>query len=445
VVLANVSGMAFAEGAVSFSGTAGITPDSVLYGVDTVLDDIKISLTFNGASKVEAITDVAEERLGESEVMVEEGKEDLAKTAIEEYSENMEIANEILQQIIQAAEGEEVIPETEATIEEAVQNTEQEGTVLENPTVVEENTSTENTTPAEETTGVEETNDNTTETTTTEENTPVEESTGTEENTNVDETTTEEDTTEESTEEVVTEEDVQVDEEQNEELKALEAKIVERHQKSIEVLKVIQEKVSDEAKETIATVIEMQTVRQEAVIAMVEKRSEFNSIKTEVEDALAKLEEAKTSGDEVAIKAAEELVDASKEKFFELKDEFKEAFKNNIVVNKAVKEVKKELKKELKDEVKAGNVTKEEAKEAVKSIKTNNGQGVVNRIKDKVEDIKDEVEEVETAKVKVEVETKAVEETKVKSEKEQKVKKEVKEKQENGKEKSKEAQEKDKQ
>lgn len=363
VVLANISGAAFAEGSISFSDAAGITPDSILYGVDKALDSAKVALSFSDEKKVETIADVAEERLGESEVMVKEGQEDLAKTAIEEYSKDMQEANELLQGIIKDTEGEEVAPAGNE----------------ENSTTTEQSANDQNATK------------------TTDEN-------------------------------KVDEEDVKIDEDKNKDVKELETAIIARQQKAIEVLTAIQEKVSDNAKETIAAVIEMQTAKKEAIAQMVEKREVLTTTKQEVKDAMTKLEEAKKSGNEEAVKAAEEALKASKAKYIESKTDFKEAFKVNKVVNKETKKLNSDLVKTLHKEVKEGNITKEEAKEAIKASKTNNGNVAINKkAKDKKEEVKSEenkeVKETEETKEEVKQE-KAKEEVKNAEE----VKKEVKEK-----------------
>lgn len=367
VVLANVSGMAFAEGSVSFSDAAGITPDSILYGVDKALDSAKVALSFNDEKKVEAMADVAEERLGESEVMVKEGQEDLAKGAIDEYSKNMQEANELLQGIIKDTEGKEVAPAGN-----------------------EENSTTKKQGANDQSTTAE----------------------GNKEET----TTTKGQATDENK---VDKEDVKIDENKNKDVKELEAKIIARQQKAIEVLKAIQEKVSDSAKGTIASVIEMQTAKKEAITQMVEKREVLTTAKQEVKDAMAKMEETKKSGNEEAIKAAEEALKASKAKYIESKTDFKEAFKVNKTVNKETKKLNSDLVKTLHKEVKEGNITKEEAKGAIKASKTNNGNGAINK---KAEDKKEEVKLKENKERKETEETKEVRE----KSKQEKSKEEVK-------------------
>jgi hypothetical protein len=76
----------------SLKDQAGITPGSILYPVDKAIDEIKIALSFTDGSKIESITKVAEERLGESEVMQEVGKTAEAAKVLKEANEKMEEA-----------------------------------------------------------------------------------------------------------------------------------------------------------------------------------------------------------------------------------------------------------------------------------------------------------------------------------------------------------------
>lgn len=76
----------------SLKDKAGITPGSILYPADKILDEIKIALSFTDGSKIESITEVAEERLGESEVLQESGKTEDAAKVLAEANEKMERA-----------------------------------------------------------------------------------------------------------------------------------------------------------------------------------------------------------------------------------------------------------------------------------------------------------------------------------------------------------------
>lgn len=80
---------------------AGITPDSILYPIDKVIDNLKVAASFSDEAKVETLVTVAEERLGESEAMAQEGKTDLVDEAIKGYNDNMEEASEIFETVLE--------------------------------------------------------------------------------------------------------------------------------------------------------------------------------------------------------------------------------------------------------------------------------------------------------------------------------------------------------
>lgn len=96
---ANINLKVFAEEIASLKEQAGITPDSILYPIDKALDDLKISIATTEEKKVEAMTEVAQERLGESQVLIEKGKEEAANTSIEEYQQKINEAAEVVENI----------------------------------------------------------------------------------------------------------------------------------------------------------------------------------------------------------------------------------------------------------------------------------------------------------------------------------------------------------
>ncbi|EYE87855.1 hypothetical protein Q428_11110 [Fervidicella metallireducens AeB] len=96
---ANINIKVFAEETSTLKDQAGITPDSILYPIDKALDDLKISISTTEEKKVEAITDVAQERLGESQVLIEKGKEDIANTSIDEYKQKINEAVEVIENV----------------------------------------------------------------------------------------------------------------------------------------------------------------------------------------------------------------------------------------------------------------------------------------------------------------------------------------------------------
>ncbi|MDW8802303.1 DUF5667 domain-containing protein [Clostridium sp. A1-XYC3] len=263
----NITGKVLADGSVeTLKEQAGVTPDStILYPIDKAIDNIKINLS-TGENKAEVLIEVAEERLGESEVMAEKEKTDLSNEAINDYNNKMNDA----------------VDKVQETVEKTTVDKEQ-------------------------------------------------------------------------------------DSEKLDKLKNLEEKISERQEKSIEVLKNLQSKLPDKAKETIALVIEMQTAKKEAIIAVAKERQALIEEKKAVKEAEKKLEEIKKSGNAEEIKIAEntlkekqEALTAQKEKFSKIVAEKKEVMKGGVG----------QLKKQLKAEVKNGTITKEEGKEAVKAAES---------------------------------------------------------------------------
>ena len=65
----------------------GITPDSPVYALDMLAENVQLALTTDGEKEVIALDEIAEERLAESEQMLEEDKTDLAEEALNEYTE----------------------------------------------------------------------------------------------------------------------------------------------------------------------------------------------------------------------------------------------------------------------------------------------------------------------------------------------------------------------
>ncbi len=66
---------------------AGITPDSLFYGLDRALERINLALTFNKAAKTEKGLKIARERLIEAKKMAEEGKIEETEKAQRGYEE----------------------------------------------------------------------------------------------------------------------------------------------------------------------------------------------------------------------------------------------------------------------------------------------------------------------------------------------------------------------
>lgn len=255
----SITGKVFAEGeTASYKENAGITPDNaILYPIDKAIDNLKINIASGDESKAEALTDVALERLGESEVMADKEKTELSTEALKDYSNK--------------------INEAQEKVEDAV-----------------DKTSVDN----------------------------------------------------------------EADKEKLAKLESLETKITEQQKKSIEVLKSLESKLPEKAKETISMVIEMQTAKKEAIVAVLNERKVLVENKQAVKDAEKKLDEAKKLGDEQAIKAAEDILKQKQEAYNVQKDKFKQ-----LVAEK--KEVMKggvgKLKKAAKEDAQKNSSTETES------------------------------------------------------------------------------------
>lgn len=106
----------------------GITPDSLLYPVDQVVEKIELGFVDDGVSKATELTDIAEERLAEAVEMIESDETDLAQSTLESYEKALSDLNDELDTAIET--GENVLPvmeeiqsgreETEQVIEEVI-------------------------------------------------------------------------------------------------------------------------------------------------------------------------------------------------------------------------------------------------------------------------------------------------------------------------------------
>lgn len=241
-------GVALADASTAtFTDKAGITPDNtVLYSIDKTLDNLKISMASGDDKKAEALADVAEERLGESELMTDKKNTDLSSKTLNEYNDK--------------------ITEAQDKIDDAVDKA---------------STNTTN------------------------------------------------------------------DADKLEKLEKLKASITDTQMKSIEVLKNIENKVSGNAKETLAQVIEVQTRKKEAIIAAAKEKQILLQDKKAVKEAETKLEQAKKAGDDQAIKAAEDTLKQAQTALAAENEKFTKAIAAKKAAMKGgVGQLKKQAKKE---------------------------------------------------------------------------------------------------
>ncbi|NMM62672.1 hypothetical protein HBE96_08185 [Clostridium sp. P21] len=237
---------------ITFKDKAGITPDNqIIYPIDKYMDNLRIKLSSN-SSKADVLINVAEERLGESEKMSDDYKEDLSIKAINEYTTDMDKALEIIKSSI---------------------------------------------------------------------------------------------------------EDSTSDESNSYKFKKLQDTINESEKNSIEVLNKIQNKLSNSsnAKETITKVIEMQQKKKEALSEIAKQRVALIDSKKAVNDAKKQLETLKNSGNEEAVKNAENLLKEKEQALSVQKEQFKQALKDKKgelkgLVGEVKKQVKNENKKDKSEE-----------------------------------------------------------------------------------------------
>lgn len=79
----------------------GITPDSILYSLDKLMEKIQLSLITDAVEEAEALAKIAQERLAESNAMVDKEAIELSKKALEEYKANLKVAVELIEQAME--------------------------------------------------------------------------------------------------------------------------------------------------------------------------------------------------------------------------------------------------------------------------------------------------------------------------------------------------------
>jgi hypothetical protein len=97
--------------------TAGITPDSWLYGLDVAIDQISLLLTFDNGAKARKGLEIARERLLEVKEMVEENKLDAAERAQNEHANVLGTVTSAVGGIERANSTEELEEEIEIEME----------------------------------------------------------------------------------------------------------------------------------------------------------------------------------------------------------------------------------------------------------------------------------------------------------------------------------------
>lgn len=243
------------EAVVSYKEKAGITPDSLLYTIDKAVDQLRLVLANSEEKKAEVNADIAQERLGESEVMTEKGKVELALKALEEYNQKITEAANKLQEVVANLQA-----TTLETGDEAIENEK-------------------------------------------------------------------EDKLEQS-------------------IVDLEKAIQGIQEKSLVVLDSLKGVVSEESTEAVKEIIEEQTTHKEAVANFVKERHEFNAAKKSLNMAKVALKKVEKSGNEEAVKAAQEKLAEAQKEYMAAQTELHASFQAKKAADSGIEENKEETKSE---------------------------------------------------------------------------------------------------
>ncbi|MCW7999654.1 hypothetical protein CFK35_17385, partial [Clostridium sp. cpc1] len=120
-----------AEGTVSLKDEAGITPDSVLYNIDTVFENISLNLAAD-KDKPEQLLDILNERLGEIEVLAEKDEDELVEKTLKDYNNTVEEVENTVEELEQDTKKGEKLEESIDNIQDIiVENRENSIKVLE--------------------------------------------------------------------------------------------------------------------------------------------------------------------------------------------------------------------------------------------------------------------------------------------------------------------------
>ncbi|MEX2012844.1 MAG: DUF5667 domain-containing protein [Candidatus Levyibacteriota bacterium] len=83
----------------------GVTPDSPLYFLDTIGENISLLFAFSAEAKAQKASEIASEKLAETKAMADKGNEEGVEKAAGRYSEMMSTAAKSLAAAAQSGEG----------------------------------------------------------------------------------------------------------------------------------------------------------------------------------------------------------------------------------------------------------------------------------------------------------------------------------------------------
>lgn len=84
---------------------AGITPDSFLYSIDKLFEEINLKLASSTEEEAKLLLQYAQERLAETKTLIENNEEELVKTTVTDYIDTLEAAED---KIVETAANEDV-------------------------------------------------------------------------------------------------------------------------------------------------------------------------------------------------------------------------------------------------------------------------------------------------------------------------------------------------
>ncbi len=93
----------------------GITPDSLFYSLDKLMEKIQLALISDAVNEAETLAKIAQERLAESNAMAEKSEVELTQKALEEYKTNLTQAVALIETAM--ADGKQV-----ATVMDSINN-----------------------------------------------------------------------------------------------------------------------------------------------------------------------------------------------------------------------------------------------------------------------------------------------------------------------------------
>ena len=98
------------------SSDTGILPDSPFYFIEQIKENIDLIFTFNPETKIQKVLSYADKRLAEAKKMVQAGKTNVAKKAMANYEEEINLSKKILERVKDDQKKDEILKRIEEKI-----------------------------------------------------------------------------------------------------------------------------------------------------------------------------------------------------------------------------------------------------------------------------------------------------------------------------------------